>query len=446
MSRLVVSAARYLVALVALAALAATVVGGESADLRVGWRGDGTGSFPDANPPTKWSASDNVRWKTAMPGRSNAAPIVVGDRVFTCTEPSTLVCVGANDGKVQWSDALTFFDGKPEDAEALALIAKWKNAASETEKAAVRKDMLRNDYFEMPPVMGEHFGFHFEYSMPTPTSDGKTVYVVYGTCMVAAYTLDGQRRWVRAMDKPSGTSGYAASPLLAGGRLIINMGGNVHGIDPATGATVWKMPHKECYGSPVRARIGDAEVVVLPKGTVFRASDGGKLADQASTNYYQSAIVHGDRVFSMRNDNFSDEDAAARMMATRLAPSGATKLWDTKEPSGYSSPLFLDGLLYVSVNKHGLVVIDADTGQKVYSKKFPGEIAENYPCIAHAGAYVFIPTQNGRTWVIKPGRDYQEVAVNQVCEAGDQMVGAPFFSGSRLYLRTHRFLVCIGAR
>ena len=46
--------------------------------------------------------------------------------------------------------------------------------------------------------------------------------------------------------------------------------------------------------------------------------------------------------------------------------------------------------------------------------------------------------------VIHAGREYKEVGVNQLCDKGDQMIGAPLFVGNRLYIRTHRFLFCIG--
>jgi hypothetical protein len=48
----------------------------------VGWRTDGTGRYPDAQPPTEWSAQSNVVWKTPLPKPSNATPILVGDRLF----------------------------------------------------------------------------------------------------------------------------------------------------------------------------------------------------------------------------------------------------------------------------------------------------------------------------------------------------------------------------
>jgi len=53
----------------------------------VGWRTDGTGTYPKANPLTKWSTTQNVIWKTPLAKWSNATPIIVGDRLFVCGEP-----------------------------------------------------------------------------------------------------------------------------------------------------------------------------------------------------------------------------------------------------------------------------------------------------------------------------------------------------------------------
>src|SRR5688572_33337082 len=51
------------------------------------WRGPTmTGSAaPDADPPTEWGESKNVRWKVKLPGRGSSTPIVSGDRIFIQT-------------------------------------------------------------------------------------------------------------------------------------------------------------------------------------------------------------------------------------------------------------------------------------------------------------------------------------------------------------------------
>ncbi|HEX9737129.1 MAG TPA: hypothetical protein VGG06_34635, partial [Thermoanaerobaculia bacterium] len=50
------------------------------------WRGpEGTGVAPAADPPVRWSETENVRWKVPIPGRGHAAPIVWGERVYLLT-------------------------------------------------------------------------------------------------------------------------------------------------------------------------------------------------------------------------------------------------------------------------------------------------------------------------------------------------------------------------
>ncbi len=415
---------------------------GGNSDARIGFRGDGTGSFPDAKPPVKWSATENVAWKTPMPGRCNGSPIVVGDHVFTCSEPGTLLCVSAADGKIQWSDTVTYFDYVPkDDLDAAAIIAKVNAAKTATEKEAVKaslkKDIARCEYFDKPPVMGSHFGFTFEYTMPTPTCDGKQVYVVYGTGLAAAYDLKGKRQWVRGLAKPTNAMGYAASPLLAGGRVVICMGDRLYGLDPATGKSAWEVDHKERLGSPVRAQVGGTELVVMPYGKVYRASDGHLMADEASCNGQLTAVVHGNVVYSWWDEDMSSEGPPKfltkkgeyRLMASRLKPGGAgkivvEKLWESEERVGrYSSPVYHDGLIY---NKgkadkgFQVVAFDAATGQVVY--KSPQRNVFNstspHPCIAQAGPYIYGSFDSGQMWVFKPGREFQEVAFNTLAKGG----------------------------
>ena len=73
----------------------------------VGWRGDGTGHYPDATPPAFWSKTadgktTNILWQKKFPHYSWASPLVVGDKLFVRSEPYDLVCLDRNSGKVLW--------------------------------------------------------------------------------------------------------------------------------------------------------------------------------------------------------------------------------------------------------------------------------------------------------------------------------------------------------
>ena len=56
----------------------------------IGWRTDGTGRYPKADPPLEWGAGKNVVWKTPLPGYGVSHPIPLGERLFTCSEPGCL--------------------------------------------------------------------------------------------------------------------------------------------------------------------------------------------------------------------------------------------------------------------------------------------------------------------------------------------------------------------
>ena len=88
------------------------------------------------------------------------------------------------------------------------------------------------------------------------------------------------------------------------------------------------------------------------------------------------------------------------------------------------------------------------TGQVVY-KSPPRAVnkgTDPHPCITHAGPYIYGGFDSGQMWVFRPGREFQEVAMNTLLEKGDQMTSPPFFVGSRMYIRTHTFLWCIGGK
>src|SRR5438552_14708400 len=54
-----------------------------SADNWPSWRGPtGLGVSEEKGLPVKWSTTENVRWKVALPAAGNSTPIIWGDRVF----------------------------------------------------------------------------------------------------------------------------------------------------------------------------------------------------------------------------------------------------------------------------------------------------------------------------------------------------------------------------
>src|SRR5262245_30613669 len=95
----------------------------------VGWRTDGSGRYPKADPPTVWGLDKNVVWKTPLSKFSVATPVIVGDKIFTCVEPTTLVCINKADGKILWEKSSTRAEIPWSDADKEKLAAEREQDA-----------------------------------------------------------------------------------------------------------------------------------------------------------------------------------------------------------------------------------------------------------------------------------------------------------------------------
>ena len=115
----------------------------------------------DPRLPDRWSKTENIAWKTEIPGEGHASPIVWNDRVFTVTavleqKDRVLVCLDRKTGKVLWHRTVL---------------------TSPLE----RKHRLNS------------------YASSTPATDGKLVYVTFldqGDMVVTAYEFDGNQKWL----------------------------------------------------------------------------------------------------------------------------------------------------------------------------------------------------------------------------------------------------------
>ncbi len=444
----------------------------------VGWRGDGTGVYPNAEPPVQWSATDNVIWKTPLPKKSNASPIFVGDRIFVCSEPDTLLCVSAKDGTILWSSSTTYLDAVPEDqreqarakqARANELPRKLKELEAARDEKTVElnktpdkpglkeelarlegeikqeSDDLKALAFFVLPKTYEDAG----YATPTPASDGERVYVAFGSGIVACFDLEGHRQWVRRLETHPATYseprlyGVQESPLLAEGQLLLHLL-KLTALDPVTGKTNWEAEAGIHFASPVRVRVGDNEAVLTACGDVFRISDGKQLASKIwpseglPLQTCCSPVVQSNTVYLVGKGG-----GAVRLTASSDGGFATKKLWQSKAIRGWcvASPVFADGLLYTLQKGGKLIVLDATSGKPVYVEMLAIR-GNNYPSLVLAGPYLYASNNSGETVVLKPGPEFQEVARNTL----EPFYATPIFSGKRMYVRGQTNVYCIGTK
>ncbi len=370
--------------------------GGEN---RIGWRTDGNGRYLEADPPTEWSSSQNVAWKTAMPSWSNASPILVTSSLMIVRcEPDQILGIDPENGGILWKQSL-------------------------------------GDVSSVDSVKTHGFN---GYTSHTPVTDGRRIYTVFGTGVVAAHTLDGKRVWARVVERPRHGWGHCASPTLGGGRLIVHIT-DLIALDPATGKEVWRRPSKEKFGSPVVARIDGKDIVITPVGDVFRASDGEPLAQGIGNLEYATPVVQDGIVY------FIEKKATAVKLPEKI--DGAFEaVWVTgvKGSRHYSSPVIHGGLIYAISREEKFSILDAKTGKPVFEKDLDlGEGTNSaYPSITLAGDKLFIGAEKGTMAVIEVGETYKEIARNAV----EGFRSSPVFVGNRMYLRAFDHLYCFEKR
>jgi len=455
---------RSLLRLFAVTGLVSSILAahGETA---VGWRGDGSGKYPSAQPVTVWTPEKNALWKTVMPSMSNSCPIIVGERIFVCSEPSELICVNRSDGSILWQGSNLIFDALTPEEAAKAQASKHERDATMNEIETTRQEFIRKRSLsekdledkaleEEVDALDEKISIltkkliSFEhndpetheangYSTPTPVSDGNYVYAVFGTGVVVCYRLDGHRQWIRLLNKPTLPWGHSASPRLVEGKLVVHIENQMTALDAATGDTVWEIPSRHQWGTAAITKIEESTVLITPGGDIIRVADGHRLAKEIINLNLASPIVEDGIVY------FIQYDGSAFRLAASEDGVEPELLWKTtpKDSRYFSSPVILDGLIYAINDVKDFSVIDASTGIIIYEKTLDLSEGTVYPSITLAGEFLFISSDNGATLVLKPGRQYQEVARNTL----EPYRSTPTFGDCQMIVRGLENLYCIGA-
>ena len=258
-----------------------------------------------------------------MPSRSNSTPVVMGDKVFVCSEPTTLVCVRASDGKILWQRDNTYLDTvSPEERDKVRRKLEEIDIENTTKEFRKTENQLNNaknklekspDDEELKQKI-EDLSKKFEelkiklapvdkyvmpkthdtngYSSATPVSDGKNIYVLFGTGIAACYDMEGNRKWIKMLEKPKDDWGHSASPLIVGDKLLVHINSLI-ALDKKTGEQIWKSEAKPRWGTSVHTRIDDSgTTMVLEPGR-----EPKEVATNALESFRSSPVFVGKRVY-----------------------------------------------------------------------------------------------------------------------------------------------------
>lgn len=197
--------------------------------------------------------------------------------------------------------------------------------------------------------------------------------------LIAWDTRTGNELWKKDFSKFIDTSklfcGTAASPLAVDGRLIVQVGSDLHGgqilsLDPATGSSVWEWKGPgPGYASPVVIDIaGSSQIVTMTQQSIIglEAKSGKELWTVPFPDEWNENIMTPIWTGTNLIASGTRQGTHAYQLAQTAGKWQATEVWNNKDIAMYmSSPVIGDGLIYghSSKRKGQFFAIDVKTGQ-----------------------------------------------------------------------------------
>lgn len=381
------------------------------------WRGPrGDGISAELNAPLTWSETENIAWRTPVPGIGRSSPIVSGDRVFVTSGDSTddsrhVMCFDRVNGKMLWN------------------VAVHKGPA------------------------GTMHRFNTTASS-TPATDGELVFAAFvddKDLRIFALDFGGNVVWSKNPGTFFSNHGFAASPVIYGDGVIIN--GHQDGaafvvmLSRRDGHEIWRhqpTTNLRSFSTPVLTRVGDQDQLIVTGSTktlAMNPADGKTIwfAEGPSEKFVSTPAVGHGMVFSFGG---SPEKKA---MAVRLGGEGdvlQTHLaWRNERSMPYiPTPILVGDYLHI-INDAGVYTcLEPKSGQTLKTGRKLGAV--NSSPISVAGRIYFFE-DSGVCTVVENDAEFKELAKNAL---GEVVYSSPAVSNGHIYVRSESNLISIGEK
>jgi len=400
-----------------------------------GWRGpSGDGVSAGKGIPTKWSSTENIAWRIAVPGEGHSSPIVWGDKVFltsSLTEKNKriLLCIDRLSGQTVW----------------------------------------QRDVVQSPPETIHRLNSR---ASGTPATDGKQVYVTFmraegdkviapnvgserlitpGKIIVAAYDLDGNEKWKTNVGDFVSAHGFNTCPVLFEDSVILN--GDHDGdaylvaLDRQSGRERWRTRRENktrSYVTPIIREIDGITQMILSGSLCVASYDprNGKrhwIVDGPTEQFVASMVYDGKYVFA--TGGYPERHTLAIRPGGKGNVTDTHIAWRTTRGAAYVPSPIISGRYLLMVADSGIAsCFEARTGKRHWMERLPGG---HSPSPVSADGLVYFVSDRGVTTIIRPSETFAVIAKN---ELGEPVSASPAISQGQIFLRTHQHLYCIGSK
>ncbi len=386
----------------------------------------GSGVSAEKGLPSKWSAKENLAWKTEMPGPGSSCPVFIGDRIFITCYTGYNVPGQAKGEQANLRRNLLILDRKTGK-----ILANKEIEAKLPEQETIR----------------DNHG----YASSTPAVDAERVYCFFGKSGAFAFDHTGKQLWQANVGTQLNGWGSAASPVLHGDLVFVNASvesQTLFALDKKTGKEKWKATGiRESWNTPliVKNKDGKDELVVAIQGKVlaFDPATGASLWTCATdiTWYMVPSLVAHDGIVYVLGGR-----SGVAAMAVRAGGKGDVtkthRLWTGKKGANVSSPVYHDGHLYWANEATGVAFCaKAATGEVVYEERVPRPDTIYASSLLADGKMHYL-ARNGQTFVVAAKPTFELIATNDLRD-GSLFHAAPVAIDGRLFIRSDKALYCL---
>lgn len=421
-------------------AAAATLSPGASNLIWNRFRGpNGCGISSEKGIPTTWSDTNNLAWKTRLPGPGASSPVLTAQWVIvTCYSG-----YGEPDNR----------GGNTRDLQRHLCLIDRKNGN-------LRWSQIVENTLTEDPYSGNGLPEH-GYATNTPTTDGETIFTFFGKSGVMAFDFEGKRLWQTSVGTDSGNRGWgsASSLVLYNDWVIVNASEESHAIialNKSTGAEVWKAESsilELAYGTPAITQTSDGRdlIVIAVPGEIWALNPAnGKLTWFAETsltgNLSPSVIVAGKRVFAF--GGYLSSGSVALGIDGKGDVSQSEKIWNAKSSSYVATPVLIDDRFYWIDDKGYYYATDANTGAEIVRERVPDLQRGGRPIYASPVAIddkLYFQTRLSGTIVMEPGDEMKILSINTFASDKTVFNATPAVDAGQLFLRSDSHLYCVAA-
>ena len=403
--------------------------------------------------------SQDILWKTPIPGLGHSSPIIWGDRLFVTTAVNQSKAAPLKVGL--YGDPLAADDNE---------VQQWKIFCLNKRTGAI---LWQTTAHEGAPKAPRHpKATHANCTMAT---DGSNVLAFFGSEGLYCYDLDGHERWKKDLgtlranptvynDSPAPLMsvlewGFASSPIIYSNRVFVQCdvlsNGFVAAFDLANGEEVWRTPRKDTgtWSTPNVCTEGPRPQLVvngyshmggydLRTGEeIWRMSGGGDCPVPTPVVWHDLIFLmsaHGPRspIYAVRTDATGDVSLRGG------ASTNAHVAWSVPRGGSYmETPLIYEDNLYTCQTTGVLSCYEAATGKQLYKERLgAGDDGFTSSPVASEGRLYFASEQ-GTVFVVKPGTNFTVLATNRM---GEVCMATPAISEGALFFRTQGHVVAVG--